>query len=350
MKKLIFNLRGVSSWLLTALIGFSEIGEAGTWQSKIIPNCFSAWTIARTSRGTFVGGSSLSLSPTVWRYREGKWNQIFGNPSLVGSVNSLAADTDGSIDATLQGTTYSWRSEIQEYYPKTNSWSLLGSGNGAVYSSIQTSGDFVAVAGTVRLPIPGVWPHVGVLDIMLGKSRFSTYLDKATGFSAMVADHVAGIYVSGIYTTGTPDTPEPKAGAAGLWFYDGHNFKEINLPSSISGIDAMTSDGFGTIYIAGLDASNTGRVWVLSNGLITDTGLSARSVKSLATDGRGILYAGGIDNQLKGQVWQYTPWSGKWLSHGLKKSAFVRAVSVTGNQVYAVGADSRSKARMWIYR
>lgn len=321
----------------------SHAAPLGTWWSSRIPHCLSAWTVVRAPNAVYVGGAGNNLAPGVWRFQRGRWARVFNPIDSVGAVNVIARDERGYIQAALHGITYYAGSEIQQYDPLTGSWTLRTPGNGSVYSAMQAADSLLVLAG--RRPRPDTAATAGALDILLGNTRFEARLDDADYFTGLTADPYAGIYASGTYgdAAQTPDQP-------GLWLFDGARFAPADLPSYVSDIDAITSDGNGTIYIAGEDLNADDHVWSFRDGTLTDTGLEAIQVRTLATDGKGGIYAGGLDERHRGQVWRYRPGAEKWRSLRLTQSAYVEALDIRGSDVYAVGSDGRGIETIWIYR
>ncbi len=331
---------------------YVPISTAATksWRTLKIPDCFSAWTLARSPTGVYVGGAGTDLAPGVWRYQHSRWTRIFDPETSVGTVNAIAADQRGYINATMQGVTYDWSSEVMAYDPAAMTWALRGVGNASVYSALLSAGNALLYAGIHQLQVPAVWPEVGVLGGFYGTTRFGSFLYEAKGFNTLAADPYAGIHVAGLYADTAPPTV---AGRPGFWHYSSSQFRAIDLPAYLAEITAITSDGNGVIYLAATDANDDGRVWrYSSDGALTDTGLDAEQVKALATDAQGRIYAGGIDGNLQGQVWRYAPKTGKWTSLRLKKSAYVNALGVSENgaTIYTIGGDALNVAKLWIYR
>ena len=145
---------------------------------------------------------------------------------------------------------------------------------------------------------------------------------------------------------------------ASVWVYvggkAGQNFDKLTMPTVVTEITDMVSDGHGVIYIAGSDIMNNGKVWKYENGVVTDTGLPAFQVAALDYSSNGYLIAGGQNNvNYNGGVAYYTPATGIWTSLGLTTGAGVIVnVSVNNatNTIYAVGKNNAMDSTMWTYK
>ena len=177
----------------------------------------------------------------------------------------------------------------------------------------------------------------------------------ASSLSGIVEDGLGHVFVSGPVSTYTI-TPTPDTTYL-IWQWDTTSsdpttaYTPINMPTNLSYISSMVSDGKGTIYIAGSDAFTDGHVWkyTAASGEFVDTGLVAESVITLYYSPYGYLLAGGIDNQqYNGAVWYYS--GGEWTNMNLTNSSTAVSIAAdANNDIIATGLDLDQNPTIWLF-
>ena len=177
----------------------------------------------------------------------------------------------------------------------------------------------------------------------------------ASSLTGIVEDGLGHVFVSGPVSTYTI-TPTP-ATTYLIWQWDTTSsdpttaYTPINMPTNLSNISSMVSDGKGTIYIAGSDELTDGHVWkyTAASGQFLDTGLVAESVITLYYSPYGYLLAGGIDHeQYNGAVWYYS--GGGWTNMNLTNSSTVVSIAAdANNDIIATGQDLAHHPIIWLF-
>lgn len=357
MKTRIRTVRAtVGAVLLT--LGITS-AQAASWRGRAVPDTTALWAVTWSPYGVYVGGSDTDLLPILWRHKSARWHRIAIPDSTQGMVNELSTDAGGSINATLVGTTYAWRSEFMQYNPASDTWVNRGFANAAVWNDLITDGYTSILAGAFEFGLT----KAGILNIYIGASRLNTaFLPDTQGLTLAAIDDLAGIFVAGLFDDWDIQI-ENHWGKPGLWHYTTQyipdqgirEFQNIPLPASLQELTALASNRQGSLFLGEIDTAQSGQVLEYLNGAFTSTGLDANHVSALASAPNGTVYVAGVDTKNRGQVWRYRPAKGgkppRWILLKLANALQVTALTVAPKgTLYAVGYNQKHQPTLWIYQ
>lgn len=280
----------------------------------------------------------------------------------VSSVTALEYDPLGNLYGIFNQTQVgSWinptRAVTRKLAVNSTTWKDFDSFNG-VSLGLDTTASGAMMSSAFRIPQAGSGlVSYGAVKVFAADGTLvaSGVNSDSSNLNAVAADGTGRILVGGIQHYVDADLAVSQPFAA-VWTWDAagkDGFSRIALPAKLLSISDLAGDGAGTVYVAGVDYMNRGKVWRYQNGAVTDTGLDAFRIAALYWSPKGYLVAGGTDAvKYDGQVWYLVPGSGTWTTMGLAGAAQI--VNVTGNMatntVYAVGMNAKGESVLWAYR
>ena len=355
-----------SRWDLRAVLTVSTTltPPSGSWSAlNIDPQMSFASYLDSSDTGLAVAGLDNDLNPSVWTCSPNFTGCKKVTDGLVGvnAPNALQYDPDGNLFGMFTESVAQVNNPIQTVIKKlginATTWQLFPTKPGADFALDVTSrGALMGGSWTFCDPkrflsdfcTRGMMefydPNGGVIRTQAFQA--------ASVFTAVAYDAQLGSPFLGGFDYTKDSQVQP---FASVWVYDFETvlLTKLTMPTVVTQITYMVSDGHGVIYIAGSDIMNNGKVWKYENGVVTDTGLDAFQVTTLDYSSNGYLIAGGQDNvNYNGQVWYYNPQTTSWTSLGLTGGFVLVNVSVNNvsNTVYALGKNNSMASTVWTYQ
>ena len=279
------------------------------------------------------------------------------------SINNLSYAPNGSLYGIFTGSQVDAINPVRSYVMDipvgSSTWAEFTDPFNGTALGLDTYSDLgILFSSGFFHPVPNYgYPGIGSAKLyntnsIQVNSQANTAASSLTG---VVEDGLGHVFVSGPVSTYTI-TPTP-ATTYLIWQWDTTSsdpttaYTPINMPTNLSNISSMVSDGKGTIYIAGSDELTDGHVWkyTAASAQFVDTGLVAESVITLYYSPYGYLLAGGIEHeQYNGAVWYYS--GGGWTNMNLTNSSTVVSIAAdANNDIIATGQDLAHHPIIWLF-
>ena len=342
---------------------------SGAWSSVSLTDekiAFGSYIAGNTANQVAIAGLGDTLQPTVFLCSPAISNCRQATNGLgadLVSISALEYDTGGNLYGSFNISTSGAYGEYSSTLVKKL---LAGSDTWQDYQSLGGLGLALDVSGIGILSSSSFsvfgtkYAARGAADLfspdgarIYGASNF-----ESSALNAITTDGKGTIYTAGPeYKTQAQLAVEQAFSKVWVWNPAAADktkqFSPINMPANLLEISDMVTNGNGTVYISGVDSTNTGRVWAYTNGVLTDTGIAANRVTALFYSPGGYLVAGGVDNvNYVGQVWIYKPDISQWTSLNLKNASKIVNVSVnsSANTIYAIGTDTQNNPAAWYFK
>lgn len=343
--------------------------DRGVWSSVSLTDediSFGSYIAGNVANKVAIAGLGSALKPTVFVCSQtiSDCTEVTtGLGADLVSVSALEYDTGGNLYGSFNISTAGSYGEYSSTLVKklaagADTW-LDYQSFGGLGLSLDVSG--IGILTSSSFSVLGTkFAARGAADLftpegfrLYGSSNF-----ESSALNAITTDGKGTIYAAGPeYKTQAQLAVEQAFSKVWIWNPNAADktkqFSQINMPANLLEISDMVTNGNGTVYISGVDSSNRGRVWAYANGVLTDTGIAANRVTALFHAPGGYLVAGGVDNvNYNGQVWHYKPDRSQWISLNLKNAGKIVNVSVNSqsNTIYAIGTDTQNNPTAWYYK